>query len=173
MMRRETDLFDYLAEEVINHESPEMVDVLRRVANLPWIVRDLAEYLGFDMVDRLLGSELRPVFTAELDTPPRAVTITPLLTEYFTSRLPLPKSELVPFKSRAAQWYQQVGAFPRHSTVSWRPKLLLRCSGHLFSPTVMRCLLAKQSRRSSKRFKRFPVTIGLRNSPSSRQTLSR
>ncbi|MCZ7533635.1 MAG: tetratricopeptide repeat protein [Acidimicrobiia bacterium] len=105
-------LFDYLAEEVINHESPEMVDVLRRVANLPWIVRDLAEYLGFDMVDRLLGSELRPVFTAELDTPPRAVTITPLLTEYFTSRLPLPKSELVPFKSRAAQWYQQVGAFP-------------------------------------------------------------
>lgn len=107
-----TGLFDYLAEEVIGAEPPEVLEVLKHAAELPWVTVEMLAALGMDHNgSSVLEPAKRAFYTTPAAAESGAVTVSPLLAEFITTHFPLQPEYRAGLLHRAAAWYRARGAF--------------------------------------------------------------
>lgn len=101
-------LFDYLAEEVVDTETDEVITALEMAAELPWFDRGMLEAVG---IPAGILELQRPLIHLEsrLDIP-GAASVSPLLADYLRERSSLTPEARSALLAGASRWYQSRGA---------------------------------------------------------------
>ncbi len=103
-------LFDYLAEEVLTNEPPDVRQTLVAAAHLPWIDDDLAAAVGLGGAADLLRTPRGSIYLTR--TPgARGRELSPLVRSFILDRHPVPPDERTSLMRNAVRWYAAQGAF--------------------------------------------------------------
>ena len=107
----QTDLFQYLAEEVISAESQKRVGILRRMAELPWVNQDLLARIGEPVAnDSVMDLDRSTIYFMPVPGSPGGVSVLPLVRGFLLERFELAEAERDRLLLRAAEWYRERGA---------------------------------------------------------------
>jgi ATP/maltotriose-dependent transcriptional regulator MalT/DNA-binding SARP family transcriptional activator len=106
-------LFDYLAEEVMDAETPATLDALRSIAYLPWVTSDMASALGLEMgTTGWFDAHRRNMYVIPAPNHPGAVAVSPLVREYLLENHPMARDEVRRLLAEASELYERLAAMP-------------------------------------------------------------
>lgn len=99
-------LFDYLAEEVLAAEDPDVMSSLKATMILPWFDSGLLEHLGIDDSPALSAGS---VYVSNAPDVPSARAVAPLVARFLALRHSSDREEVLRLLIAAADWYQDQG----------------------------------------------------------------
>ncbi|HSK06923.1 MAG TPA: tetratricopeptide repeat protein [Acidimicrobiia bacterium] len=106
-----TTLFEYLAEEVIGAEPPDVLSALQMGASLPWITEEMAARLAIDDETAILfDPQRRNVYVTPAPNNPLAVSISPLVRDFLLERHRLDPGKEEGLLRDASAYYEEEGA---------------------------------------------------------------